>query len=282
MRRLALAWVTVVALALPCRAEEAPRPLWEYGLAGGYLSWPEYLGSDVHLRAGLALPYFTYRGERFRAGRDGARGVLISRDRFSLDVGFGIDLPVSAREGSAREGMPSLPITGELGPRAQVALYHGLKTTVTLRAPFRWAFDTDGHNVGWIADPDLLIGGEAFYDGLSAYVDFGAKIASASYGATYYGVAPAYATADRRVYEAREGLHALYATLGMRIAFDEDWTAGFYGKYSDMSAGVVADSPLVRRPTDTAFGVWFTWRIGRSEADEEREGVIDIIETDGR
>ncbi len=265
---------------LPSRAGETPRPLWEYGLIGGYISWPEYIGSDVDFKTGLVLPYFIYRGERFRAGRGGARGVLISRDRFSLDIGFGLDLPVTAGEGSARHGMPTLPITGELGPRAQVALYHGDSATVTLRAPFRWAFDIDGHNVGWVADPDILFGGEAFYDGLSAYLDLGAKFASASYGDAYYGVESAYVTDSRRGYEADAGLHALYATLGLRMALDDEWVVGFYGRYTDMTSGVVIDSPLVRRPTDVAFGVWFMWRIGRSEVNEERSGVIDIIETD--
>ena len=59
-------------------AEE--EPLWEAGLGVGALSFPDYRGSDERQLYPVPVPYFVYRGDFFKADRDGVRGELFDRD----------------------------------------------------------------------------------------------------------------------------------------------------------------------------------------------------------
>ena len=55
-------------------------PLWEAGVGVGAVAVPAYKGSATYRTFAAPLPYFVYRGEIFRANRDGLRANLWQSD----------------------------------------------------------------------------------------------------------------------------------------------------------------------------------------------------------
>ena len=62
------------------------KPLWEFGLFNSGMTMPHYRGSDETMSYLVAIPYFIYRCEIFRAGRDGFKGVFFQSDRFESSL----------------------------------------------------------------------------------------------------------------------------------------------------------------------------------------------------
>ena len=60
----------------PAKPAAATQPLWELGLGAAWVRMPHYRGSDQNHQWLLPVPYAVYRGQIFRATRDGARAVL--------------------------------------------------------------------------------------------------------------------------------------------------------------------------------------------------------------
>ena len=56
--------------------EKQSSPLWELGLFAGAAQIPHYRGSDEYNIYVLPLPYFIYRGEIIRAGKNGIKGIF--------------------------------------------------------------------------------------------------------------------------------------------------------------------------------------------------------------
>ena len=75
------------ALLLAANPAHADAPLWELGLGLGGLSLPHYRGSDQTHHEVLPVPYAVYRGQIFRATREGARAVLLDSQRVDVDLG---------------------------------------------------------------------------------------------------------------------------------------------------------------------------------------------------
>ena len=61
----------LLSLLSPSALAQTERPLWEAGLGVTALSFPDYRGSDHQRGYLLPLPYLIYRGQVFRADRDG-------------------------------------------------------------------------------------------------------------------------------------------------------------------------------------------------------------------
>ena len=64
-----------------CYADEGvnkKKPLWELGLFNSAMTFPHYRGSDEQMYYLLAIPYFIYRGEIFKADRDGKQIIHLS------------------------------------------------------------------------------------------------------------------------------------------------------------------------------------------------------------
>ena len=125
-RKLSLtACLATIALAVasPSRADQ---PLWELGLGAGWLQLPHYRGSDQNHQWLLPVPYAVYRGEIFRANRDGARAVLLDSERLDVDISTALSAPIRSRGNRARAGMPNLAPTFELGPNVNFNLAKGV------------------------------------------------------------------------------------------------------------------------------------------------------------
>ena len=136
--------VAALALLLAFAAAGAharEEPLWEAGIGVAALHFPDYRGSSESRNYLLPSPYIVYRGDFFKADRYGLRGVFFSNDRVDLNLSLGASLPVRSGESQAREGMPDLKPSIEIGPSLAVTLWRSLdeRVKVAARLPLRGA-----------------------------------------------------------------------------------------------------------------------------------------------
>ncbi len=120
-------------------------PLWEAGLGGTALLMPDYRGSDEYRWYLLPFPYLTYRGDILKIDREQISGLLFKTNRLQLEMSFNGAVPVDSSKNKARQGMPDLDPTFEIGPSLQVMLAED-KTAeykITLTFPVRAVFSTD-------------------------------------------------------------------------------------------------------------------------------------------
>ncbi|NRF68687.1 MipA/OmpV family protein [Aquincola sp. S2] len=253
-----------MTLALPAAAVQ--RPLWELGLGVGSLRLPHYRGSDQSSAWLLPVPYIAYRGEIFKADRDGARAVLLDSQRFDVDVSASASTPTRSRDNHAREGMPDLKPTIELGPNVNWTLGRGrgavagiAEWKLDLRLPLRAALSIESQPrvVGWIATPnvnlDLRTAG-GWNVGLLA----GPVIGDRKLHGYFYDVAPAHATAGRPAYRARGGYAGATALAGLSRRDGPRWI-GFFVKVDSLRGAAFEDSPLVRQRSQWSAGLAMSW-----------------------
>ena len=204
--RVTAVMVLALAVAAPALAEQ---PLWELGLGAAALSLPHYRGSDQSYRWLLPVPFGVYRGQIFRATRDGARAVLLESDRFDFDISLAASPPTRSSDNLARSGMPDLAATVEVGPNLNLTLAQGADWKLQLRLPVRGVvtLGSGAGLIGWTASPALNLDLEL--QGWNLGLQGGPLAASRANHAYYYDVAPAYATAYRPAYSAPGGARRL-------------------------------------------------------------------------
>jgi outer membrane scaffolding protein for murein synthesis (MipA/OmpV family) len=259
--RCAAAAALAMAAATPALAEQ---PLWELGLGAAALSLPHYRGSDQSHQWLLPIPFGVYRGPILRATRDGARAVLLERDRFDFDISLAAGPPTRSSENDARSGMPDLDATVEIGPNLNLTLAQGAAWKVQLQLPVRavFALGSDAGSIGWTASPvlnlDLEVGGWNF--GLQG----GPLAASRAHHAYFYDVAPVYATASRPAYSAPGGGAGWNFRAGASRRYGKLWVGGFL-RTESLEGAVFEASPLVRQRENVSFGVALSWVLAASE-----------------
>lgn len=265
MRRGAQAAACVLAglgttlAAAPVSAAE--RPLWELGLGVGALRLPHYRGADQSHAWLLPVPYLVYRGEIFKADRDGARAVLVETDRFDFDLSAGAGAPTRSEDNDARRGMDDLAPTFELGPNLNWTLSRGTGWKLDLRAPLRGAFTLESkpRAIGWVATPNVNldlanVGNSGWNLGMLAGPVFGSR----RYNAYFYDVPEADATPDRPAYRARAGYGGLQFVAALSRRFDRSW-AGLFFKFDSLHGARYGDSPLLRQRQHVSFGIAYSW-----------------------
>src|SRR6202022_4799629 len=104
--------------AIPAVPKEAP--LLEFGLGVGAVAFEDYRGSDSSHIYPLPIPTLWYYGKFLKADRDGVGGTLFNQDRVELNLSGNATTPV--RNDRARNGMPDLKSTLELGPSLELHL----------------------------------------------------------------------------------------------------------------------------------------------------------------
>lgn len=271
----------VLLLALCCSAgdlfaEEAQdppdKPLWEVGLFGGAARLPHYRGSDETSTYFLPLPYLIYRGEVFRANRDGLKGVFWSNDRIETAISLS-GSPPSDKDNNARSGMPDLGAILEIGPGVKVFLSEkDNPNPLYLKAGVRAAIavDTDDfgvtyegirgnvkliyRNSSWLRDQGIFLG-------LNAGVDF----ANRDYNDYIYSVDPVYATPARPAYSADGGYTGFSLSANAVKKLNDRWSLGAYYRWDNISGAAYADSPLVKTENNHIIGIALIWKIAKSD-----------------
>jgi len=280
---------TALSAALACAgaaAQQAPAlPLWELGAGVGVASVPDYPGSDQRQNYVLPVPYVIYRGDIFKADRDGVRARFAGTPRFELDLSFGATTPVPSQDSDARRGMPNLPVTVELGPELRVHLARDSEDEslrryeVNLQIPVRHSETwMNGHpvSVGNVADPHLNWRQKFRWLGreLNIDADLGAVFNDRRYDDFFYGVQSRYATATRAAYQAPGGYGGWYASAITSQRIDRLRIAAYVGLGS-VGGSAFEDSPLVRRNVEASAGLAFTYVFWVSERTVSRQTAAD-------
>lgn len=261
-----LALVAACAAATTARAEE--KPLWEIGVGAGALSFPDYRGSDRQRTHAIAVPYLIYRGEFFKADRDGIRGVFLDTERVELNLSLAASLPVDSSGNSARRGMPDLQPTVEIGPSLEINLWRAAdhNARVDLRLPLRVGYAVRGSvkPVGVTFSPFINLDVDPFGNsGWNLGMMAGPIYANARQHRYFYDVAPQYALPERPAYEAGGGYSGSQFIAALSKRFDRYWVGSFV-RYDTLRGAVFADSPLVERERAWAAGVAIAWVLGES------------------
>lgn len=248
-------------------AEE--KPLWEVGAGVAAFSFPSYRGSDETNNFLMPVPHFTYHGDFFKADRHGIRGSFLDSERLDLTVSMALSPPAKSNDVKARDGMPNLEGTFEIGPEVDFTFWRSENRArfVKLLMPLRAAITVQGSpkDIGFVFHPKLnmdvtdIPNMPGWNLGMLAGPLFGDK----RQNAYYYTVAPQYATANRPAYEAKAGYGGMQYLASLSKRFPKYWVGGFV-RYDNLSGASFENSPLVRQKDYFAGGVAITWILGES------------------
>ena len=259
---LLVAWLPALAIA-------SEKPLWEIGAGATALYFPDYPGSDQSSTYVLPLPYVVYRGEFFKADRDGIRGILFDSDRIEFNVSLGASLPVNSDKNRARQGMPDLQPTMEVGPSLDIHLWRtkDRRYKLDLRLPVRMAVTVRGavEDVGWVFSPrlNLDIVDVAGLSGWNLGLLAGPRYGSERNHDYFYSVAPQYATADRPAFAAEGGYSGSLVLMAVSKRYSKYWIGAFV-RWDSLKGAAFADSPLVERDYAFSAGIGVAWIFGES------------------
>jgi outer membrane scaffolding protein for murein synthesis (MipA/OmpV family) len=256
---LGMCWAT------PPLAKEAP--LLEFGLGVGAVAFDDYRGSDSSHIYPLPIPTLWYYGKFLKADRDGVRGTLFNQDRVELNLSGNATTPV--RNDRARNGMPDLRSTLELGPSLDLHLLRSddARIKFDLRMPLRAALTLEAspRMIGWTFTPrfNLDIADPLGFTGWNLGLLTGPLFADRRYHGYFYTVAPQYATAARPAYQAVGGYAGTQAIAALSRHYPHFWVGAFV-RYDTLAGAAFVDSPLVQRRSYWATGFGISWLIHRS------------------
>ncbi|HEX9395797.1 MAG TPA: MipA/OmpV family protein [Burkholderiales bacterium] len=265
------AWLCLAAAcaASAVRAEELAQ--WELGAGAIALSLPDYRGSDERHGYVYPIPYVVYRDQRLRLDRQGLRAVLFEGARVEFNLSVSVTPPVDSDKNRARQGMPHLDPTVEIGPQANVTLWRDSSTEQRLdfRLPLRAVIATDlsdAQGTGYVVHPHLYFGtrprflGGAWNLGLQA----GPLYATDKYHQYYYGVDARFATPQRPAYDAHGGYSGAMALAALSRKVDRIWIGAFL-RYDTLSGATFSNSPLVRRDQSVMVGIGIAYVFATSD-----------------
>ena len=237
-------------------------PLWEVGVGLFPSTFPAYRGSEDQQYYLLPFPYLVYRGDYLRMDREGLRARLFDTDRVQINISVNASAPARSDDSNAREGMPDLDPTIEIGPSLNILLAELTdKHSLKMRLPVRSVIATDlggTEQAGWIFNPHLKLESEDVFGGWDAGLSLGPLFGSGKYHAYYYAVDPQYATATRPAYSASGGYSGTLALASLSRRFNRIWMGGFI-RYDNLSGAQFEDSPLLETDHSFMAGIAIAW-----------------------
>jgi MipA family protein len=260
----------VLALLGSLAARAEPRPQWEFGLGATGFSFPDYRGSDERRNFVLPFPYVIYRGDILRVDRQGVRGVFFESDRVQIDFSASGTPPVDSDKNRAREGMPDLDPTLEIGPRLNFTLLRdsGRDRALSFRLPVRAVIASDFsylQGTGMVAYPNLTYDVRPrFFDGRWRLgLQTGLLYATRRYHRYFYQVDPEFVTPERPAYSATGGYSGASVAASLTRRFRRIWVGG-YARYEWLKGAAFEASPLVRRDQAWSAGIAFAYVFAES------------------
>ncbi len=267
--RLGLVFAFVACCQWPAGANAEEKPLWELGLGVSALQLPAYRGAVESSHDVLPIPYVVYRGEYFKADKDGLRGVLFDSDLFELNLSVAASPPVNSGNIKVRKNMPDLHSSLELGPSIDIKLWQSSQHDAKLRIflPLRAAFtlESNPNYIGWQFTPRVNLDLESPLGlrGWTLGTIGGPIFGSREQHAYFYSVNPQYSNVDRPAYEAKAGYAGLQILSAMWKRFPSYWVGGFV-RYDNVGGAVFENSPLVTQRSGFAGGIAISWILGQS------------------
>lgn len=267
----AVAALVVAALgACATACAQAPgEPLWEAGAGVAALRLPDYRGASQSRVYALPLPYFVYRGDFLRADRQGVRGVLFESDRIDFNLSAGASLPVDSSRNRAREGMPDLEPSLELGPSVDLTLWRARdrRARVDLRLPLRGAVTIESRpryiGLQFFPHVNLDVADVAGFSGWNLGVLAGPVYTDRRYNRYFYSVSPEQETATRPAYEPGGGYGGSQFILALSKRYRQFWVGGYLRRDS-LAGATYAASPLVASRRYVAGGIGVSWIFSES------------------
>lgn len=263
--KIALLVATFAGLAFASAASAREEPLWEAGIGIAGVHFPDYRGSSQSRSYALPAPYFVYRGDFFKADRHGMRGVFFKDDRIDLNLSVGASLPVDSSGNRAREGMPDLKPSIEVGPSLDITMWRSAdrRARLDLRLPVRVAFTVESHS--------RFIGGQFYphanvdihdpfgFSGWNLGVRAGPMFNDGRNNRYFYEVPPQLATAGRHAYAAPgSGYAGMQFLMAVSKRYPSFWIGGF-ARYDTLGRANFEDSPLVTSKRYLAGGIGLSW-----------------------
>ena len=245
----------------------ASSPLWEAGVFSVGGSQQAYPGSRQQVRSVILLPFLVYRGQVVRAEQGGI-GVRAARSASTeFDIGLSGSFGSAAADHDARRGLPNIGTLVELGPRLKLNLgpapWGG---GFSAALPLRGVFDINhGFDFRGIAFEPMLAWGDRSALGWGYGVSLGLVLGNRRLTDTFYGVAPAHATATRPAYTARAGLITTRLAFNLSKRLATDWRFFGYARIDSVAGAANRHSPLVERPTGASAGLGLAWTWLRSD-----------------
>jgi len=243
-------------------------PLWEAGLGGGFLYMPDYRGADESRKYAFPFPYIIYRGETLKIDRESIRGLLFKTDRLKLDFSLNGSVPVDSSKNKARQGMPNLDPTFEIGPSLEVLMAENKEKgyKVSFNFPGRAVFSTDLLHVihqGWTFSPclNLDVFERGTRRGWNLGMGFGLVFGDQTFHDYYYRVDQAYATPARPAYSATGGYGGLQLSASLGKDFNK-FRLNLFARADLLNGAVFSDSPLVKTSISILAGFsisYFFW-----------------------
>jgi MipA family protein len=268
--RLLPALAAMTLGSTPAMSQQGDEPLWEAGLGIAGIYFPHYRGSEQSRGYVLPAPYFVYRGDFFKADRHGLRGIFYRDDLVDLNLSVGASLPVDSSETTAREGMPDLKPSIEVGPSLDITLWRSanLRTRLDFRMPLRGAVtvSSDPKFIGFQFFPHLNLDfpDPAGFTGWNLGVLAGPVFTDGRYNRYFYEVAPEFATASRPAYSPPGGGFAgTQFLVALSRRFPKVWVGGF-ARWDTLRGAKFEESPLVTSKQYFAAGVGVSWILGES------------------
>jgi outer membrane protein len=266
-------WVKVIGVCgMACAAgtvQAADLPRWEFGLGAMQASIPDYRGSDERRVFTVPAPYLVYRGDTFKADREGTRAQIFGNEHVHLDFYLGGSLPVSSQRNQAREGMPSLRGNLDIGPALDIRLGQSddQRTRYKLRIPVSYGFTLGSprQGLGWQTSPAFHVYSRDVlgFSGWGVTFHTGPVFATRQRNAHYYDVAEAYATPDRPAYQSAGGYAGWQTSGSLMKRFDRIWVGAFV-RGDNLAHAAFIDSPLVRSHQYVMGGLAVIWVLGES------------------
>ncbi|MEO8225503.1 MAG: MipA/OmpV family protein [Gammaproteobacteria bacterium] len=260
--------VALIVAAHAASAAGAELPLWEVGFGPFPSTYPTYRGSRDRQNYLLPFPYLLYRGDILRIDREGIRAQLFDSEGIHVNISANGSIPAESNSHSARQGMPDLDATFEIGPSLDILVSEpSPRQSVKIRLPVRAVIATDFRHAGgegWLFNPQFNWHREGGTAGWDAGVSLGPLFATRKYHAYYYEVAPEFSTAARPEYRASAGYSGTALAGSMSRRFEKFWVGGFV-RYDFLGGAAFDDSPLVQTEHSLMGGVAVAWVFATSK-----------------
>lgn len=232
------------------QASDPEAPKTELGLGLAVLHFPAYRGSDQTSVLVLPVPYIEYRGDFFKADRQGLRGDIFNSDRVELSISLSGSPPTKSDGITLRRGMPDLNPSVELGPQLNILLTppEDKAMTLKLRLPIRQGITLESkpRDAGLTFSPNLNLDISNPWGLCGGNLGFlvGPIFTNKKQNDLFYTVTPAYATTMRPAYQSRSGYAGAQFLVSLSRKMGNIWV-GSYVRYDNLRGAVFAESPLV-------------------------------------
>lgn len=231
---------------------------------------PDYPGADESRYRVLPVPYFIYRGEIFRADREGGyRGRFFNFEKFEFDVSASASFPTESEDNKAREGMTDLDWLGEVGPRFKYHLHKGPMVKIDFELPFRYVFSTDFNHFdsrGYTVSPEIDLQHRALFD-IKGFFNFSfmGMWATEPLMDYFYEVEPGEVLNGRNQYDGKTGFLGLNTRISYVRPLNEKWVLFVGVSRSWYAQAKNRASPLLRDIETESYFLGLAWNIYQSK-----------------